>query len=389
MINTQFKSRTKMDYNQKSLELHKKYHWKLATQSKVKLDSMDDLSTYYSPWVAAPCIEIAKDPGKAYEYTRKSNSVAVISDWSAILWLWNLWATAWLPVMEWKAILFKKFWNIDAIPLMIDTQDPDEIIKIIECIAPSFWWINLEDIAAPKCFYIESELKKRLNIPVFHDDQHWTAIVVLAGIINALKLKNEKIEDQKIIISWAWAAALAIGKLLWKAWAKNIIFSDSKGILCSSRSDLNEYKKEVLPYNKNNISWTLKDAIKDANIFIWVSKWNLLNADDIKTMATKPIVFALANPTPEITPEEAKKWWAYIIATWRWDYPNQVNNVLVFPWIFRWALDAHISQITDEHKLIAAHTLAECIKDIDTDNIIPNALQEGIAERIAKSITNS
>jgi malate dehydrogenase (oxaloacetate-decarboxylating) len=291
--------------------------------------------------------------------------------------------------MEWKAILFKKFWNIDAIPLMIDTQDSDEIIKIIECIAPSFWWINLEDIAAPKCFYIESELKKRLNIPVFHDDQHWTAIVVLAGIINALKLKNEKIEDQKIIISWAWAAALAIGKLLHKAWAKNIIFSDSKGILSSTRSDLNEYKKEVVPYNKNDISWTLKDAIKDANIFIWVSKWNLLKANDIKTMADKPTVFALANPTPEITPEEAKKWWAYIIATWRWDYPNQVNNVLVFPWIFRWALDAHISQITDEHKLIAAHTLAECIKDIDTDNIIPNALQEGIAEKIAKAIANS
>ena len=378
-----------MDYNQKSLELHKKYHWKLSTQSKVDLNTLDDLSTYYSPWVAAPCLEIAKDKEKAYEYTWKSNSVAVISDWSAILGLWNIWATAWLPVMEWKAILFKKFWNIDAVPIVLDTQDADEIIKCIETIAPSFWGINLEDIAAPKCFYVESELKKSLNIPVFHDDQHWTAIVVLAGIINALKIKNEKLEDQKIVISWAWAAALTIGKLLRKAWAKNIIFSDSKGIISKEREDLNEYKKEIINFNKDNINWNLQDALKNANIFIGVSKWNIVNADDIKTMSDKPIIFALANPTPEITPEEAKKWWAYIIATWRSDYPNQVNNVLVFPGIFRGALDAHIPQITDEHKLNVAYTLAECVKNLDIDNILPSALQEGIVEKIAATIKNT
>ena len=190
-----------IDYNKESLKLHKSHHWKLATQSKVELENMDDLSTYYSPEVAAPCIEIDKDPKKAYDYTRKSNSVAVISDWSAILGLWNLWALAWLPVMEWKAILFKKFWNIDAVPIMIKTQDPDEIISVVEQIAPTFWGINLEDIAAPKCFYIESELKKKLNIPVFHDDQHGTAIVVLAWIINALKLKNWELKNQKIVIA--------------------------------------------------------------------------------------------------------------------------------------------------------------------------------------------
>ena len=378
-----------MDYNQRSLELHKKYHWKLATQSKVNLDTLDDLATYYSPWVAAPCIEIKNNEEKAYEYTWKSNTVAVISDWSAVLGLWNIWAIAWLPVMEWKAILFKKFWNIDAIPLVINTQDPDEIIKCIESIAPSFWGINLEDIAAPKCFYIESELKKRLNIPVFHDDQHWTAIVVLAGIINALKLKNEELETQKIVISWAWAAALAIWKLLRKAWAKNIIFSDSKGIISKDRQDLNEYKKEIVSFNTENINWKLQNALKNADILIGVSKWNLITADDIKTMNNKPIIFALANPTPEITPEEAKKWWAYIIATWRSDYPNQVNNVLVFPGIFRGALDAHIPQITDKDKLNVAYTLAECVNNLNEENILPSALQEWIVEKIADTIKNT
>ncbi len=377
-----------IDYNKESLKLHKSHHWKLATQSKVELENMDDLSTYYSPGVAAPCIEIDKDPKKAYDYTRKSNSVAVISDWSAILGLWNLWALAWLPVMEWKAILFKKFWNIDAVPIMIKTQDPDEIINTIEQIAPTFWGINLEDIAAPKCFYIESELKKKLNIPVFHDDQHGTAIVVLAGIINALKLRGWELKDQKIIIAWAGAAATAIWKLLWKAWAKNIIFSDSKGIISTSRNDLNQYKQEVVKFNKDNISWDLKSALKWADIFIGASKWNIITADDIKNMNTKPIIFALANPTPEISPEEAKKWGAFIIATWRWDYPNQVNNVLVFPGIFRGALDARISQINEEHQIIAAQTLASCVTNLTVNTILPTALQTDIVEKIAKAITD-
>ena len=377
-----------IDYNKESLKLHKNHHWKLATQPKVELENMDDLSIYYSPGVAAPCIEIDKDPKKAYDYTWKSNSVAVISDWSAILGLWNLWALAWLPVMEWKAILFKKFWNIDAVPIVIKTQDPDEIINVVEQIAPSFGGINLEDIAAPKCFYIESELKKRVNIPVFHDDQHGTAIVVLAWIINALKLKNWELKDQKIVIAWAGAAATAIWKLLWKAWAQNIIFSDSKGIISTSRNDLNQYKQEVIKFNKDDISWTLKDALKWADIFIGASKWNILTADDIKTMNSKPVIFALANPTPEISPEEAKKWGAYIIATGRWDYPNQVNNVLVFPGIFRGALDARISQINEEHQILAAQTLALCVKNLSVDSILPTALQTDIVEKIAKAITD-
>ena len=377
-----------MDYFEKSLLLHKKYHGKLCTEGKVWLENSEDLSTYYSPWVAAPCLEIQKDEKKAYEYTRKWNNIAIISDWSAVLWLWNIGWLAGLPVMEGKAILFKKFWNIDAVPIVLSTQDPDEVIHIIEGIAPSFWWINLEDISAPNCFYIEKKLKEKLNIPVFHDDQHWTAIVVLAWIINALKLKWEELSKQQIIISWAWAAAIAIWHLLRKAWAKNIIFSDSKWLLSNSREDLNPYKQEVLKYNINNISWTIQDGLKDSDIFIWVSKGNILNADDIKTMNKNPIIFALANPIPEISPEEAKKWWAYIIATWRSDYPNQVNNVLAFPWIFRGALDWEIKQITDEHKLAAAYALANSVKEPKIEKILPTAFEKEIVENIATAVKN-
>ena len=377
-----------MDYFEKSLLLHKKYHGKLCTEGKVLLKNSEDLSTYYSPWVAAPCLEIQKDEKKAYDYTRKWNNIAIISDWSAVLWLWNIWWLAGLPVMEGKAILFKKFWNIDAVPIVLSTQDPDEVIHIIEGIAPSFWWINLEDISAPNCFYIEKKLKEKLNIPVFHDDQHGTAIVVLAWIINALKLKWEELSNQKIIISWAWAAAIAIWHLLRKAWAKNIIFSDSKWLLSTSRKDLNPYKQEVLKYNTNNVSWTIHDGLKDSDIFIWVSKWNILNSDDIKTMNKDPIIFALANPIPEITPEEAKKWWAYIIATWRSDYPNQVNNVLAFPWIFRGALDWEIKQITDEHKLAAAYALANSVKEPEIEKILPSAFEKEVVENIATAVKN-
>ena len=217
-----------MDYSQESIRKHAYFHGKLTTEPKVPLETKDDLATYYTPWVAAPCLKIAEDKSLAYEYTWKNNSVAIVSDWSAVLWLWNIWPEAWLPVMEGKAILFKKYWNIDAVPIVLNTQNPDEIIKIVEAISPTFGWINLEDIAAPNCFYIEEELKKRLNIPVFHDDQHWTAIVVLAWLKNALKIKKSELPSQKIVISWAWAAAIAIGKLLKKAWAWNIIFLDSK-----------------------------------------------------------------------------------------------------------------------------------------------------------------
>jgi len=375
-----------MDYAQEAINQHKKYRWKLTTQSKVPLETKDDLATYYTPWVAAPCLEIAKDKNLAYDYTWKNNSVAVVSDGSAVLWLWNIWPEAWLPVMEWKAILFKKYGSIDAIPIVLNTQDPDEIIKVVEAIAPTFGWINLEDIAAPNCFYIEEELKKRLNIPVFHDDQHGTAIVVLAWLTNALKLKNAELSSQKVVISWAWAAAIAIGKLLKKAWAENIVFLDSKWVIHSWRADLNKYKQEVSAWNLDQISGTLDDAIQWADIFIWVSKPGLLHKEHIQSMNPDPIIFALANPTPEIMPDEAISAWAFIVATWRSDFPNQVNNVLAFPGIFRGALDGRISQITDEHKIAAAKALANFVQNPNRERIIPSAFDQWVADVVSKAV---
>ena len=377
-----------MDYSQEALNQHKKYRWKLTTLPKVPLETKDDLATYYTPWVAAPCLEIAQNKDLAYDYTWKNNSVAVVSDGSAVLWLGNIGPEAWLPVMEWKAILFKKYGNIDAIPIVLNTQDPDEIIKVVEAIAPTFGWINLEDIAAPNCFYIEEELKRRLNIPVFHDDQHGTAVVVLAGLINALKLKNSDFSSQKIVISGAWAAAIAIGKLLKKAWAENIIFLDSKWVIHEWRSDLNKYKQEIAPWNVDQISWTLDDAIKWADVFIWVSKPGLLHKEHIQSMNPDPIIFALANPTPEIMPDEAREAGAFIVATWRSDFPNQVNNVLAFPGIFRGALDARIPQISDEHKIAAAKALANFVKNPDREHIIPSAFDQWIANAVAEAVKN-
>ena len=375
-----------MDYTQHSLALHEKYQGKISIISKVPLGTKDDLSTFYSPGVAAPCLEIAKNPQMAYRYTMKKNTIAIISDGSAVLGLGNIGAEAWLPVMEGKAILFKKFWGVNAVPLVIKTQDPDEIIQFVENIAPSFWGINLEDIAAPKCFYVEEELKKRLNIPVFHDDQHGTAIVVLAGLMNAVALKNQTLEEQKVIISGAWAAAIAIGKLLHKAGVQDIVFVDSKGIISPDREDLNQYKKEVLSFSKNQTSWTLLDGLKERSVFIGVSKGNLVKAEDLKQMDEKPIIFALANPDPEITPEEAQKGGAFIVATGRSDYPNQINNLLAFPGIFRGALDAGISQITDEHKLAAAYALAKKVKNLSVDHILPSVFEEWIADAVAEAV---
>lgn len=375
-----------MTYAQKSLKLHEKYQGKISIISKVPLENKDELSTFYSPGVAAPCLEIAKNPQMAYRYTMKKNTIAIISDGSAVLGLGNIGALAGLPVMEGKAILFKKFGNVDAIPLVVDTQDPDEIIKFVEQVSPNFWGINLEDIAAPKCFYIEEALKNRLNIPVFHDDQHGTAIVVLAGLINAVKLKNQTLEEQKIVISWAGAAAIAIWKLLHKAGVQEILFVDSKGIISPDREDLNEYKKEVLSFSKNQTSWTLLDALKGRSVFIGVSKGNLLKAEDLKTMDKDPIIFALANPDPEISPEEAQKGGAFIVATWRSDYPNQINNLLAFPGIFRGALDAGITQITDEHKLAAAYALAKKVKNLSVDHILPSVFEEGIADAVSEAV---
>jgi malate dehydrogenase (oxaloacetate-decarboxylating) len=375
-----------MDYAQKALDAHAHHQGKLAVHSKVTVGDKEALSTYYTPGVAAPCLAIQKNPDSAYTYTWKSNSVAVISDGSAVLWLWNIWWIAGLPVMEGKAILFKQFANIDAVPIILNTQDPDQIIQTISNIAPWFGGINLEDIKAPECFYIENALKGKLNIPVFHDDQHGTAIVVLAWLINALKLAEKNITEIQIVIAGAGAAGIAIAKLLQAYGANNIIMTDSKGIIYKDRTDLNQYKKEVAERNKNNISGTLQTALQWSDVFIGVSQPNILTATDIETMADKSIIFAMSNPTPEIHPNQAKEGGAYIIATGRSDFPNQINNLLAFPGIFRGALDARIQNIETKHKLAAAQALAQATENINTENIIPSVFQPWIANIIAEAV---
>lgn len=375
-----------MNYYTRSLEEHKKYQWKVWIISRVPLETREDLSTYYSPWVAQPCLEIAEDPEKAYDYTWKSRSVAVVSDGSAVLGLGNIGGLAGLPVMEGKAVLFKAFGDVDAIPLVLNTQAPGEIIATVERIAPSFWGINLEDIAAPNCFYIEEELKKRLNIPVFHDDQHGTAIVVLAGLINALKITKKELWSLKIVIAGAGAAGLAIATLLKAYGAQHLIITDSKGCIHAGRSDLNAYKLAWTATNLSNEQGSLTDALVGADVFIGVSKPNLITAEEVKTMNPDPIIFALSNPEPEILPTEAEKGWASIIATGRSDFPNQVNNVLVFPGLFKGVLEARIPQIETKHKLAAAQALANFIKNPTKEEILPSALNKEVAEVIAQAV---
>lgn len=377
-----------MDYNEKSTQQHKEYKWKLEIKSKVELNNKDDLSIYYTPGVAQPCREIAKNKDLAYDYTRKGNTVAVVSDGSAVLGLWNIWGIAWLPVMEWKAILFKEFWWVNAVPIILKTQNPDEIINIVKNISPTFGWINLEDIKAPECFYIEETLKERLNIPIFHDDQHGTAIVVLAGLINALKLAKKKFNEIKVVVSGAGAAGIAIGKLLIQYWVWNLVMLDSKWSVYTKREWLNKYKSDIAKYNKNQEKWNLQEVIKNADVFIGVSKPDILTAKDIQIMNNKPIIFALSNPNPEITPEEAKKWWAFIIATGRSDFPNQVNNLLAFPGIFKGALKHRVTQITDQHKIKAAEAIANYVKNLSVEEIIPSALDKNIANIVSEVIKN-
>ncbi|EKD25223.1 MAG: hypothetical protein ACD_80C00102G0015 [uncultured bacterium (gcode 4)] len=378
-----------MDYYQESLKKHAEYKGKLEIKSKVPLNDRNDLSLYYTPGVAQPCLEIAKDPEKAYEYTWKGNAIAIVSDGSAVLGLGNIWWLAGLPVMEGKSILFKEFGWVDCVPIVLNTQDPDKIIEIVEAISPTFGGINLEDISAPNCFYIEEELKKRLSIPVFHDDQHGTAIVVLAGLINALKLTGKNKETIKVVINGSWAAGTAIAKLLATYGVKNIISLDSKWAISSERTDLNKYKKELLAYNINDEKGELKDILPKADMFVWVSKGNLLTREDIATMNEKSIVFGMANPIPEILPDEAKAWGAYIVATGRSDFPNQINNLLVFPGIFRWILDARIPQVEDKHKLAAAIALANYVQTPTPEMIIPSPLDKGVANIIAEAVKNA
>lgn len=379
-----------INYSELSIIEHKKYKWKVSIQSLVPLESRDDLATYYSPWVAAPCLEIAADPEKAYDYTRKGRTIAVVSDGTAVLGLGNIWWLAWLPVMEWKAVLFKKFGNVDAVPIVLNTQDPDEIIKIVEAISPTFGWINLEDIKAPNCFYIEEELKKRLNIPVFHDDQHGTAIVVLAALINSLKLVNKEKDQIKIVMSWAGAAATAIANLLVARWVKHIVLVDTKWAIYAGRAEwMTEFKEKLATYNLNHEQWDIHTVISGADVFLWLSQPNLIDRTDVQKMNSQPIVFAMSNPNPEITPDEAKAGWAYIVATWRSDYPNQVNNVLVFPGLFKGALKARVKQFTQHHFLTAAYALAGAIAQPTPVAIIPSPLAEWIADVVAQAIIDN
>lgn len=376
-----------MDYNKLALELHKKYHGKIATvlRDQSTLDR-EKLSAYYSPGVGAVSQAIAKNPADLPTYTWTNNLVAVISDGSAILGLGNLGPKAAMPVMEGKALLFKHFANIDSVPIVLDVHTPDEIVAAIKAIASSFGAINLEDIAAPYCFEIEERLKQELDIPVFHDDQHGTAVVVLAGLINALKLTNRQLETSRIVTVGAGAAGTAIIKLLKLAGAAHITAIDSRGIISDSRSDLNPEKQALLPYIDATQSGSMADALRGADIFIGVSRGGLLTQQHIESMNDNAIIFALANPEPEIMPELAKQAGAAIVATGRSDFPNQVNNAIAFPGIFRGALDHSVKQITDEHKLAAARAIAELVENPDADHIIPSPFDERVVPLVAAVI---
>ena len=376
-----------MDYNKLALELHEKYKGKITTSLRDKEElNRDKLSAYYSPGVGAVSQAIAENPADLPKYTWTNNLVAVISDGSAILGLGNLGPKAAMPVMEGKALLFKHFADVDAVPIVLDVHEPEEIIATVKAIAPSFGAINLEDIAAPKCFEIEERLKAELDIPVFHDDQHGTAVVVLAGLINAAKLTGRNLADCKFVVIGAGAAGTAIIKLLNLYGAKNIVAVDSRGIVGKSRTDLNAEKTALLEYVDASQSGSIEDAITDADVFIGVSRAGLLTPELVKKMAKDPIVFALANPVPEIMPDVAKEAGVAIIGTGRSDFPNQVNNSLAFPGIFRGALDHGVKKITDQHKLAAAEALANLVENPTVDKVVPTAFDEGVVEAVSSVI---
>lgn len=385
-----------MDYYKESIKLHKKLAGKLETISKVQIKDKHDLSIAYSPGVAAPCLEIAQDKSKVYDYTMKGNTVAVISDGTAVLGLWDIGPEAALPVMEGKCILFKEFGGVNAIPIVLNTKDTEEIIKTIKLISPWFGGINLEDISAPRCFEIEERLKAELNIPVFHDDQHGTAIVTLAGIINGLKVVGKKKEKVKVIINGVGAAGVAITKLLLKYGVKDIIMVDTVGTIHKGRKDLNPVKEMLTnltntacllnPESNECIIGWLEAAVKGRDIFIGVSKGKVLTKKMVESMNKDPIIFAMANPTPEIMPEDAYEAGAAIIATGRSDYPNQINNVLVFPGIFAGAFKYKVKNITDDMKIKAAENLAGFVKKPNKDKIIPSPFEKWIAKAVAKAL---
>ena len=378
-----------MTINEKALELHEKWNGKLDTVSKVQVKTREDLALAYTPGVAEPCKVIAEDPEAAYRYTIKSNTVAVVSDGSAVLGLGNIGPLAAMPVMEGKAVLFKEFGGINAFPICLDTQDTEEIIETVVRIAPAFGGINLEDISAPRCFEIEERLKKLLNIPVFHDDQHGTAIVVLAGIINALKVTGKKKEDCRVVVNGAGSAGVAITTLLVNYGFPHITMCDKTGMLCKGMEGLNWMQEKMVEVtNLEHKTGTLADALKGADIFVGVSAPGIVSQEMVASMNKDSILFAMANPVPEIMPDLAKAAGARVVGTGRSDFPNQVNNVLIFPGIFRGALEGRATAITEEMKLAAANAIAALVDDseLSDENILPAAFDPRVADAVSKAV---
>ena len=378
-----------MTNKEKALEMHKQWNGKLSVEAKCQVASAEDLAIAYTPGVAEPCRAIAKNPKEAYTYTIKSNTVAVVSDGSAVLGLGNIGALAAMPVMEGKAALFKEFGGVNAFPICLDTQDTEEIIETVVRIAPAFGGINLEDIAAPRCFEIEERLDKMLDIPVFHDDQHGTAIVVLAGIINALKVVGKQKEDCKVVVNGAGSAGIAITKLLLTYGFKHVTMCDKSGILSKASEGLNWMQQSMMEVtNLENKTGSLADALRGADIFVGVSAPNIVTADMVKTMNKDAIIFAMANPVPEIMPDVAKAAGARVVGTGRSDFPNQVNNVIAFPGIFKGALEGRARQITEDMKLAAALAIANLVPDDEVSdvNILPEAFDPRVADVVSKAV---
>ncbi|GAV25851.1 malate dehydrogenase [Carboxydothermus islandicus] len=382
-----------LDFKTKALELHKKFRGKIEIKSKVPAKTAEDLSLAYTPGVAEPCKLIAEDRDLSYEYTSRWNMVAVVSDGTAVLGLGDIGPYAAMPVMEGKALLFKEFAGVDAFPICLDTKDPDKIVEVVKLLEPTFGGINLEDIAAPNCFYIEERLKKETSIPIFHDDQHGTAIVTLAALINALKIVNKDISKIKVVVNGAGASATAVSKLIMASGVKNLIMCDSKGIIYRGRVEgMNKYKEEIAQItNPENIKGTLKDALKGADVFIGLSKAKQVTEEMVKSMNKDAIVFAMANPEPEIYPDEARRAGARIVATGRSDFPNQVNNVLAFPGVFRGALDVRATDITEKMKIAASYAISSLVaeNELNEDYILPKAFDARVAPTVAREVAKA
>lgn len=381
-----------MNYNEMALKMHEEHKGKISVTSKVAVKTRDDLSTAYTPGVAEPCRKIRDNKDEVYRYTAKGNLVAVVSDGTAVLGLGDIGPEAAMPVMEGKSILFKEFAGVDAFPICLDTKDTDEIVETVKRLAPTFGGINLEDISAPRCFEIERRLKEELDIPVFHDDQHGTAIVVSAGLTNAIKFVGKEFSEAKVVINGAGSAGISICKLLLELGVGDVVLVDKNGILAVGEEWMNPAQKEMAEKtNKEQLHGDLKDAMKGKDVFVGVSAPNIVTAEMVGTMAKNAIVFAMANPTPEIMPDEAKKGGARVVATGRSDFPNQINNVLVFPGIFKGALEARATDITEEMKIAAVRAIADIIKpeELTEDYIIPGAFDERVADNVAREVAKT